>query len=211
LEISKKFEVKMMLFERTYNVPDAIRESIPKTLPSVMKIQDKNLMEKVIDAWALSLHLNGYSSLEELPGSGRPNLPSVGNQSQHIESVAKMTMATVEMMEQTLGVELVKDKDLLLASALCHDLGKPYEYAPQNRKRWEADPTESGLPCLRHTLYGVYIALMAGLPESIAHTCGCHSPEGNFVHRSLNTMIIHMVDESFWQILSSKYDWNLPQ
>jgi len=200
-----------LIYERKYEVPDSVRESIKDSLPSVNEIENEELREKVIDAWALSLYLNGYERLEELPGSGRPELPSVGDQCQHIESVARLCIAAVKVMEETLKVDLVPDKDLLLASALCHDLGKPYEYSPKNRERWKADPTESGLPCLRHTLYGVHIALLAGLPESVAHASGCHSPEGEFVQRSLNAMIIHMLDESFWQILSSKYNWNLPK
>ena len=200
-----------MIFERKFDIPEAVKESVPISLPSVNDIQDKDLREKVINAWALSLAINGWNSLDELPGSGRPNLPTKGNQSQHIECVAKMTMAAAKIMEETLDFELIRDKDLLLASALCHDLGKPYEYAPENRKRWVEDPAAEGLPCLRHTMYGVYIALLAGLPDSIAHTCGCHSPEGEYVQRSLNTMLIHMIDESYWQTLSTKYGWDLPK
>ena len=200
-----------MVYERKFDIPEDVIEGVVRSLPSIMNIQAEDLRNKVIRAWALSLYLSGWKSLDELPGSGRPNLPTKGNQSQHIECVAKMTVSSVSIMEDVLDYSLVEDKDLLWACALCHDLGKPYEYAPENRKRWTADPAAEGLPCLRHTLYGVYIALLAGLPDAVAHAAGCHSPEGDIVQRSLDTMIIHMVDDTYWQALSVKLGWGLPK
>jgi len=200
-----------MLYERKFDIPQEIIDGVSLSLPSVNNIKDTELREKVILAWALSLYLNGWKSLDELPGSGRPHLPTKGNQSQHIEAVAKMCVSSVNIMEETLDYSLVEDKDMLWACALCHDLGKPYEYAPEKRKRWTEDPAAEGLPCLRHTLYGVHVALLAGLPDAVAHAAGCHSPEGDIVRRSLNAMIIHMVDDTYWQSLSVKLGWGLPK
>src|SRR5699024_5001951 len=104
-------------------------------------------------------------------------------------------------LEQTYNKSLKVDRDILLASALAHDVGKPFEYSPQNRERWNKDPRISGRPALRHTLYGVHIALSVGLPEAVVHACGNHSPEGELVERSLSTTIVHCVDKSAWDIL----------
>ena len=61
----------------------------------------------------------------------------------------------------------------------------------------------SGKPPIRHTVYGVYIALTAGLPEEIAHVCGGHSMEGEYIKRSLINTIVHLADLAFWDILES--------
>ena len=93
------------------------------------------------------------------------------------------------------------DMDEVIAGGLCHDIGKPFEFDPVNRERWEADPGKTGLPSMRHTLYGVYICLSAGLPEEIAHIAGAHSLEGENVARSAVCDIIHFADYAFWGIL----------
>lgn len=194
-----------------FSIPESVKESITKSLPLIYQIKNAELREKVIEGWALSLTLNGWSCLEELPGSGVPGGPVIGNQVHHIMGVAKLACAMVDVLEDVLQATLDLDRDLLLAAALCHDLGKPYEYNPQKRAEWELNPHEKGLPCLRHTMYGVYIALTVGLPEQVAHACGCHSPEGRFVRRSLGTTVVHFADEAFWNILESAHNWTLPK
>jgi hypothetical protein len=54
---------------------------------------------------------------------------------------------------------------------------------------------------MRHTVYGVHVALSAGLPEKIAHIAGAHSAEGQFVQRSLAGTIVHHADHAFWRVL----------
>ena len=93
------------------------------------------------------------------------------------------------------------DRDLLLAAALCHDLGKPFEFSPENRARWSGDPARWGEPSLRHPVYGTYVALTAGLPEEVAHVCAAHSMEGDNVKRSLIATIVHFADYAYWDIL----------
>ena len=193
-----------------FDIPQEIRDSVKRSLPLAEEIQDKDLRDKVYDAWALSLSLNDWNCMEELPGSGVPGGPVVGNQVHHILGVAKLSLAMVDVLEDVLGKKLDLDRDLLLASALCHDVGKPYEYNVEKRKQWEADPRQEGLPNLRHTMYGVYIAKTVGLPDQVVHTCGCHSPEGRFVKRSLGTTVVHFGDEAYWQILESAFSWTLP-
>ena len=48
-----------------------IRENVRKTLPMLDEMKDAKLRETVIDAWALSLQLNGWTAIEEMPGSRR--------------------------------------------------------------------------------------------------------------------------------------------
>ena len=121
--------------------------------------------------------------------------PSAGS-----ASVTALVIAdTLEAQVGALGI----DRDLLLAASLCHDVGKPFEFSHRNQARWRSDPSAVGHPSMRHTLYGVYITLTAGLPEAVAHVAGAHSPEGQFVTRSLLCTIIHQADYAFWDVLRS--------
>jgi putative nucleotidyltransferase with HDIG domain len=185
------------------DIPQEIRDSVALDLPAVLEIKDTELRKKVIEAWAFSLYLNGFKRVSDLPGSGMPGAPVKGDQTQHILYVAYTSLDIKHNLEKVLHEPVNVDDDLLLACALCHDVGKPYEYNEENRKRWEKDPSISGLPAVRHPAYGVYVALSVGLPEEVVHVCACHSPEGRFVQRSMPATIVHYADDSFWFVLQS--------
>lgn len=190
-----------MVYTKNFKIPDEIRAKVEETLGTLSYIKDEELRGKVISAWALSLAENGYTCLEELPGNGNPDDPEIGTQAMHINGVAKLAMSLKRDIEEVTGKPLGIDEDLLAASALCHDVGKPYECSTQNRERWLKDTKVSGLPALRHPAYGAYICQIMDLPEVVVHTAGCHSPEGRFVVRSLITTVVNRADESYWRIL----------
>jgi putative nucleotidyltransferase with HDIG domain len=158
----------------------------------------------VVEAWALALTQSPFTRIEEIPASGNPDTPALtrGTQADHIRGVACLVLALADTLEAQLG-SLGLNHDLLLAAALCHDVGKPFEFSARNQARWRADPRLAGSPALRHTLYGAHIALTVGLPEAVAHVAGAHSPEGQFVTRSLLCTIIHQADEAFWEVVRS--------
>jgi putative nucleotidyltransferase with HDIG domain len=184
------------------DIPEALRDGVHASLPEVNQIADVRLREQVIDAWALSLSQSEFQRIEEIPASGNPGTPAMlrGTQADHIRGVTRLAMAIADTMEAQLG-PLGIDRDLLIAAALCHDVGKPFEFSFRNQERWQDDPRVAGYPALRHTLYGVHIALTVGLPEAVAHVAGTHSAEGQFVTRSLINTIIYHADHAFWDVL----------
>ena len=180
-----------------------IRDSVIESLPEAKKIRNADLREKVYDAWALSLQINGFSKIEEMEHSGTPGVfASTGStQADHLRGVARLAMKMAEELKdmfQEFGI----DMDEVIAGGLCHDIGKPFEYNKANRERWAKDPSNSGSPAIRHSVYGVHIALSAGLPEKIAHIAGAHSREGQFIDRSLVGELIHFADEAYWHVLA---------
>ena len=179
-----------------------LRNGVIESLPEARNIKDVGLRDRVYDAWALSLSKSSFKRIEEIPASGGPDTPQIldGTQADHLNGVARIGVAMATALKGTIGSFEV-DPDEVIAGGLCHDLGKAFEFDPENRKRWTDDPAITGLPSMRHTLYGVYIALSAGLPEQIAHIAGAHSPEGELITRSLACDIVHLADEAFWQLL----------
>ena len=188
-----------------------IREGVFKTLPQIMEIKDEELRNKVADAWTFSLQINGYRAIEEMPGSGMPEASNLGDQSMHIRAVAYTAVSIYENLTKAYQMDLGLDKDLLIACALLHDVGKPYEYNPQNRARWAANHKSTGAPNVRHPAYGVYIAITCDLPEEVVHVCACHSPEGRFVTRSAYATLVHYADDGSWFSLASIFDLNIPK
>lgn len=185
-------------------IPETLRQGVRKSLPEVNQIADPRLREQVVDAWALALAKSEFQRIEDIPASGNPGTPAMtrGTQTDHIRSVARLAATIADTLEAQVG-PLGIDRDLLLAAALCHDVGKPFEFSHRNQERWRNDPQVSGYPALRHTLYGVHIALTVGLPEEVAHVAGTHSKEGQFVIRSLINTIVYHADHAFWEVLAS--------
>ena len=181
--------------------PD-IRKGVVKSLPEAELIENEILREKVYDAWALSLADSGYTTIEGIPMSAVPDAPEgrSGSQADHLRGVARIAMSITRELTDAFD-EIDVDMDEVIAGGLCHDLGKPFEYSTANRERWSETPEKVGRPSFRHTVYGVHMALSAGLPESIAHIAGAHSKEGEHIERSLVAEIVHHADHTFWRVL----------
>lgn len=181
------------------DVTEALRARIREELPEVAAIRDADLAARVVEAWALAIARSSYGSIREIPPSGNPGqmVMTRGDQTDHIRGVTRLAMRMAEEMAAS-NPDLVIDHDIVVAGGLCHDVGKPWEYDPENRRRWEAAPRAAGLPSIRHPAYGVHLCLTVGLPEAVAHIAGAHSGEGELVVRSLEGTIVHLADIGWW-------------
>lgn len=188
-----------------------IVRSVQESLPIIRQISDAVLRDKIVYAWAYSLQINGYTKIEEMPGSGMPEAASIGNQLHHIRAVAANALSIYDNLCDVYETDMGISRDMLIACAVCHDIGKPYEYNTENRKRWSENSKLTGMPNVRHPAYGVYIAISAGLPEEVVHVCGYHSPEGRFVQRSVYGTIVHYADDGSWFSLAAAFDLNIPK
>ena len=121
-----------------------------------------------------------------------------------------MSIAIFESLKNSFPnlVEVV-DKNILISGALCHDVGILFEKDPINTENWSKNISITGYPALRHPVYGVYIALKAGLPLRVVHIIGAHSPEGESIKRSLECSIVHHADYLYWEIYARK-EWGKP-
>lgn len=177
----------------------SVRESFGEELD---QIRSESLREQVVDAWAYALSQSEFQRIEEIRASGNPDTPALvdGTQADHIRAVARMAQGLADGLEAVHG-DLGIDRDLLWACALCHDVGKPYEFSPRNQARWKADIGAAGYPAIRHSVYGVHVALTVGLPEAVAHAAGAHSAEGELIERSLENTLVHAADSAYWRAL----------
>jgi hypothetical protein len=183
---------------------DELRAGVRKCLPEVEQIKNKALRDKVVEAWALALSESEFASIDDIPAQAAPEHPlfqeGQGTQSGHFRGVARIAQGIADGLE-AIHPNVKIDRDLLWACALCHDLGKPYEMSPRNQARWKGDVATYGYPAIRHPGYGIHVALVAKLPEVVAQSAGYHSMEGEWVRRSLLTMIVHYADYAYWHLV----------
>ena len=186
------------------NHESVLREGVQQSLPELALIEGQELRERVIEAWAMALSETEYERIEDIPPSAVPRSPFMerGTQADHMRATAQLALGLAEGMERVFG-NMEIDHDVVVAGALVHDVGKPYEFSTRNRSRWEEDPSAVGCPSVRHPVYGVHIALMAGLPESVVHIVGAHAREreGASVIPSLEAIIVQYADTAMWRIL----------
>ena len=184
------------------NVSDTLRAQIRSELPEAEAIENTDLRERVISAWALAIHNSSFSSIREMPPSGNPGKMVLkrGDQTDHIRGVTRAAMALADEFAAS-NPDMKIDRDIVIAGGLCHDIGKPWEYDANNLKRWREAPRSVGLPSLRHNAYGAFICLTVGLPEEVAHIAAAHSGEGELLVRSLACTIVHVADIGYWTIM----------
>lgn len=183
-------------------ITDALRKQVAEELPEVARIGDASLRQKVVEAWAFALTHSSFASIRDIPPAGNPdtNEAKRGDQTDHLRGVTRLAVAIADEMG-TAYPELAIDMDVIVAGGLVHDVGKAWEFDPVNRKRWKANQKETGRPSIRHPAFGAHICLTVGLPEAVAHIAMAHSGEGELLVRSLECMIVHQADYTFWNTL----------
>jgi 23S rRNA maturation-related 3'-5' exoribonuclease YhaM len=179
------------------------RLGVIEDLPYAKTIKNEELRELVYDAWAMSLSSSSFARINDMPCSPGPGASELKGRGQaaHLNGVARIGVSIAQGLKDEVG-QFQVDLDEVIAGGLCHDLGKAWEYDPANLERW-SDHRITGPPSLRHPLFGVFVALTAGLPEQIVHIAGTHSAEGENITRSLVGEIIAIADETFWRVLIS--------
>jgi hypothetical protein len=182
-------------------ITDQTRKRVLEDFPEIGLIDDPDIRTRVVEAWSYSLCCSEFKSITEIPPDGNPGSPvlKAGTQADHVRGVFRYTNVIAREFEQTYP-QVTIDWTVLLAGAACHDVGKPYEFDPKNRKRWSQFPADAGEPTFRHSVFGMYICLVTGLPEEIAHIAVGHSFEGNHMGVSAECMIVRQADHGWWHI-----------
>ena len=178
---------------------DPDMDRIARAMPEVELIKDGVLRRKVLEVWVLALSESSFNSIEEVPGE--PEIDPSVNQLTHQRAVARLAWQIADVMEGTMPA-IRFDRDVLVAGALVHDVGKAFEYDPKRAAVWRNRPQAVGYPPIRHPAYGVHLALRVGLPEAVAHICAAHAREGEMIQRSLEAVAVHYADFAFWEVVA---------
>ncbi len=168
-----------------------MREKLIRILPEIEWIADADLREKVIATWVGGLERGGWTpeDIERMPFTLAKKVSA--SFAQHVRSVTRICAAVSDTFDEIYGgVDLKLDKDMLLAGALLHDVGKLVEMEEVDGVfRKSADGV-----LVRHAFSGVALADAHGLPAAVQHIIGTHSKEGDPFKRIPESIICHFAD-----------------
>jgi len=168
-------------------VTDEIRE----ILPEIDLIEDESLRNKVLATWEAGLARGGWTpmDIERMPFTLAKKVHL--SFAQHVRSVTKICLAVADTFDEIYRGETLKlDRDILLAGALLHDVGKLLEIEESGGAfRKSVDGT-----LVRHPFSGVALADAHGLPAEVLHIIGTHSKEGDPYKRTPEAIILHYAD-----------------
>ncbi len=182
-------------------ITDVTRAWVLEDFPEIAFIEDETLRTRSIEAWSYALCCSGFERITGIPPEGNPGSPVIrhGTQADHVRGVVRYAKAIAEEFASAYP-EVEIDWAILMAGAVCHDVGKPYEFDPTNRVRWDAAPADSGAPTFRHSVFGMHICLAVGLPEEVAHIAVGHSFEGQYMGVSAECTIVRQADHGWWHL-----------
>ncbi len=169
---------------------------IAQLFPSLKKIKQKSLREKVAAVWseAITTGCGGKGwTFNELRAvkftllAGDIDMRFV----EHLNSCAKQCIAIADVLKKSFRCSIPIQRDYLLAGALLADVGKPLEF----------DKDASGNVIqgkfgaqVRHPFSGVALAYKHGIPGEVMHIIATHSHEGDKMQRSIESIIFHHAD-----------------
>jgi hypothetical protein len=176
---------------KTYGVKE-----VAKLFPSLLKIKQKSLREKVASVWSEAI-ITGCGgkgwTFAELRAvkftllAGDIDMKFV----EHLNSCARQCIAIADVLKNSFRCSIPINRDHLIAGSLLADVGKPLEY----------DKDTSGKIIqgkfgqqLRHPFSGVALAFRHGIPAEVMHMIATHSHEGDKVERSIESIIFHHAD-----------------
>ncbi len=169
---------------------------IAQLFPSLKRIKDKSLRERVAAVWseAITTGSGGKGwTFDELRAvkftllAGDIEMTFV----EHLNSCARQCIAIADVLEKSFRCDIPIQRDYLIAGALLADVGKPLEY----------DKDASGKVIqgrfgqqIRHPFSGVALAYKHGIPGEVLHIIATHSHEGDKMERSIESIIFHHAD-----------------
>lgn len=167
-----------------------VGESLKSILPEIGLIEDQELQEKVLKTWKAALDRGGWqpTDIERLPFTLAKQAKI--SFAQHVRSVTKICLAVAETFDEIYGDTLELNRDILLAGALLHDVGKLLEMEEVDGKFQKSHQGK----LVRHPFSGVALADANGIPPEVQHIIGTHSKEGDPYPRTTEGIILHYAD-----------------
>ncbi len=164
---------------------------IMELLPEIQFIESENLRRKVLDTWRRAVLLGGWEEkdLETIPFTLLiKNTPI--NLFMHTRAVTLCALGVYSSYEKVYGKMNLLRKDILLAGALLHDVGKLLEYKKEKGKVVKSQRGK----LLRHPVSGAAIAWEMGLPDEVSHIIAAHSKEGDHLRRTPEAFVVYYCD-----------------
>jgi len=172
------------------------RLDVAGLFPELKLFQAPNFVGPLMRAWKLAIARGNFSHPEEchfLPREVGFTTPI--SLVAHTRIVTELSLKTADILGRTMPV----GRDLVLAGALLHDVGKLLEYGPSGA---ETIITPAGRR-LNHRFSGASLCQEVGLPPEVVHIVYAHSEEGKFIARSVEAVIVYHADFTHFEALKA--------
>ena len=186
------------------------KESILELIPEINFINDEELREKSIACWKDAIEMGGWEEkgIRNCPvGAGLVSDDCPERSIDHCRHVAQVCQAVWENAHEWIEKLGKLDHDVLLCSAVLHDVGKFLEYDYVDGRGCHS---ENG-KMFRHVISGAYLAKKNGLPDEIVSNILSHSdaqsPEGGKLHVTPELQFMKQVDFLCYSMAQINYPY----
>ncbi len=165
---------------------------ITRHIPEINEIKDEELKARVARVFEKAMDLGkwSYDDLYRMPFTllieGCPM-----NMIEHIRGVTNVCIQSYGVFEKIYGERNPLNRDILIASALLHDIGKLVEYEVDNNGKFYSSHLGK---LLRHPFSGVGLCYEFGLDPKILNAIAYHSKEGNVNKRCPEGVVVFHAD-----------------
>jgi putative nucleotidyltransferase with HDIG domain len=171
-----------------------VRDKVAHLLPEIGWIDDETLKESVLASYEDALKTGGWEpeDMDKIPFTLLiPDCPA--SYLTHVRGVTRMAKLSLDEFNALYAKDgkFLMNKDLLVAGALLHDVGKLVEY--EKSPDGETVKSQMGKD-LRHPFSGTVIALRNGCPSSVGHIIANHAHEGDGTLRSPEGVMVNKAD-----------------
>ena len=167
-----------------------MRETIRMILPEIDWIENEDLRETVIRTYERAIREGGWQpeDLAKIPFTLAKKTDI--SYADHVRAVTRISRAVYNVFKEVFGDAIPLKRDVLLAGALLHDVGKLLEM-----EKGETGYRKSAQgKVLRHPFSGVALAAAEGAPAEVLHVIAVHSKEGDPYPRTPEGTIVHYAD-----------------
>lgn len=167
-------------------------EGIKSLFPAFLEIADEKLREQSLGAMCMAMEQGGWSE------DTIPLCPVTLNWKdcdvswvEHVNDVTNLCIMEFDALRKYHARHGVPfSRDVVIAGALLHDIGKLTEFSIQNGRVSHSE----NFQLMRHPLSGAIIAAKAGLPDSVVHLIATHSFEGDRSYQTAESEFVRAID-----------------
>ena len=167
-------------------------QKLLKLFPAFLEITDKTLREQAMEAMGLAMKQGGWNerNIQICPVSLNYKDCDI-SWVEHVTDVVESCRLQFDSLEKYyLRHNVTVSRDLVIAGALLHDIGKLTEYACEGGRAVHS----RNYQLMRHPLAGAVIAAKAGLPDEMIHLIATHSFEGHKSYQTVESEFVRMMD-----------------
>jgi putative nucleotidyltransferase with HDIG domain len=168
-----------------------MKDKILKLIPEIELIGDAKLREQTLTVWIEAARKGGWTAgdLQHMPFTLLIKKVEI-NLIEHTRAVTKTSLQIGDVLTSIYKGKVVVQRDILLAGAILHDVGKLFEYKRENGQFLKS--REGDL--LRHPISGAAFAFKYDLPQEVVHIIAAHSKEGDGLRRTIEAVIVNHAD-----------------